>query len=91
MVYSAALGKAPLTHLSVVKSAFSRPEEKDDWKRTAIFHMFTKIGGKNCIMDNVSSIDAVSFKMITKDGLKAIPHSYPYKELWTNSTVLEIK
>jgi len=36
---------APSNYISVVRYAFS--QEKDDWRRTAIFHTFIKIEDKN--------------------------------------------
>ena len=35
----------PSNYISVVQYAFS--QEKDDWRRTAIFHIFIKIEDKN--------------------------------------------
>ena len=37
---------ASLNYISVVKCTFSQYEEKDNWRKIAIFHTFTKIGGK---------------------------------------------
>ena len=81
------------SHLSVIKSAFSQSEEKDDRKRTAIFHTFIKIGDKNykVIANRGSWINAVSSEVIESDGLKLVPHSHPYKVPWTNSQVLGVK
>ena len=36
---------APSNYISIVRCAFS--QEKNDWRRTAIFHTFIKIGDKN--------------------------------------------
>ena len=36
---------APSNYISVVRCAFS--QEKDDWRRTAFFHTFIRIGDKN--------------------------------------------
>ena len=35
---------ALLNYISFIRYAFSQYEEKDDWRRTSIFHTFTKIG-----------------------------------------------
>jgi len=37
----------PSNYIYVVRCAFSQSEEKDDWRRTIIFHTYTKIEGKN--------------------------------------------
>ncbi|XP_028550795.1 uncharacterized protein LOC110108656 [Dendrobium catenatum] len=82
----------PVT-LQVVRCALSQPKPSDDWRRTAIFHTFTKIGDKNCkvIVDSESCINAVSLAMISKLNIKATPHPNPYKVAWINSTSMEIK
>jgi len=58
-----------------------------------IFHIIMKIGGKSCniIVDSGSCINAVSSTMITKFGLKAVPHSHPYRVTLINSSELEVK
>ena len=58
-----------------------------------MFHIITKIGGKSCkvIIDSGSCINAVSSKVITKFGLKAVPHPHPYIVTWINSSALEVK
>ena len=68
--------QTPSSNGLVVKSAFQQSEEKDDGKETVIFHTFTQIRDKNCkvIVDGGSCINAVSFKMIEKVGLKIVPH-----------------
>ena len=38
----------PLTHLSVVRCALSKPKEKVNWRRTIMMHTSTRIGGRNC-------------------------------------------
>jgi len=52
-----------------------------------------KIGGRSgkIIVDNGSCINAVSFTVIAKLGLKAVPHPYPYRVTWINSSALEVK
>ncbi|XP_072962671.1 uncharacterized protein [Typha angustifolia] len=81
------------TRLHVVRCAFSQPKVNDDWRRSSIFHTFTKIGGKNCkvIMDSGSCINVVSSTIISKLNLRAVSHPNPYKVLWINFATLEIK
>ena len=80
-------------HLSVVRCALSQPKEKDNWRRTTMFHIIMKIGGRNCkiIVDSGSYINAVSSTVIGKIGLKAEPHPHPYRVTWINSSALEVK
>ena len=44
-------------------------------------HKLTKIKKKNCkaIVDSENCINAISFKIIEKIGLKAEPHPNPYR------------
>ncbi|XP_020679784.1 uncharacterized protein LOC110097627 [Dendrobium catenatum] len=79
--------------LMVVRCALSHPKPNDDWRRTSIFHTFTKIGDKSCkvIIDSGSCINVVSSAMISKLNIKATPHPNPYKVAWINSTTIEIK
>lgn len=67
------------TRLSVIRCAYFESKEKDDWRRTTIFHTLTKIGGKICkvIVDNGSCIIVMSSKVIDKIGFKVVPHPYP--------------
>jgi len=66
-------------HLSVIRCALSQPKEKDDWRRTTMFHIIMKIGGRSCkiIVDSGSCINAVSSTIITKIGLKVVTHRIP--------------
>ena len=74
-------------HLSVVRCALSQPKEKDDWRRTIMFHIIMKIGGSSCkiIIDRESCINAVSSIVIAKLGLNAVLHPHPYRVTWINS------
>jgi len=65
---------ASSTYMFVVRCVSSQPTQKD-WRRTAIFHTFIKIGDKNCkvIVNRESCINAVSSKMIEKLRLH-VPH-----------------
>jgi len=80
-------------HLSVVRCDLSQSKEKDVWRRTTMFHIIMKIGGRSCkiIVDSESCINAVSFTVIVKIGLKAVPHPHPYRVTWINSSALEVK
>ena len=55
--------------------------------------MSIKIEEMTCkvIVDNESYINAIFAEVIEKDGLKSLPHSYPFKVPWTNSTALGVK
>jgi len=41
-------------YLSVIRCPLSQPKEEDDWRRTSMFHTFTRIRGKSykVIMDS---------------------------------------
>ena len=81
----------PSNNISAVLCAFS--QEKDDWRRSAIFHTFIKIGDKNwkVIIDSESCVNAISLKMIENIGWEAKTHPHPYKVLWINSLALNVK
>jgi len=66
-------------HLSVVRCALSQPKEKDDWRRTTIFHIIMKIGSRSCkiIVDSENCINTILFTVIAKLGLKVVLHPYP--------------
>jgi len=83
----------PSTHLSIVKCVPSPLTKQVDWKRTATFHTFTKIGDKSCkvIVDNGSCINAISSRLCENLGLKIRPHLHPFKVSWIDSTTLEVK
>ena len=80
-------------YLFVVRCALSQPKEKDDWRQTTMFHIIIKIGVNSCkiIVDNESCINAVSFIIIAKFSLKAVPHAHSYGITWINSLALEVK
>jgi len=83
----------PSTHLPVVKSISSLPAEKDNWRKSATFHTFTKIKNKSCkvIVDSGNCINAISLKSLEYLGLEVVPHPYPFKVSWIDSTTLEVK
>jgi len=87
------INQIPSTHLSVVKCVFCALVEKDDGRKNATFHTFTKIGDKSCkvIVDNGSFVNAISFKSLEYIGLEVVPYPYPFKVLWIDFTTLEVK
>jgi len=80
-------------HLNVARCALAKPKENDDWHRTLIFQTRTKIGGNNCwvIIDSGSCVNAVASGMVTKLGLKTVPHPHSYKVSWVNSVSIDVK
>jgi len=80
-------------HLFIVRCDLSQPKEKDDWRRTTMFHTIMKIGGRSCkiIVDSGSCINTVSSTVITKLGLKVVPHPHSYIVTWINLLALEVK
>ncbi|KAI0507857.1 hypothetical protein KFK09_013985 [Dendrobium nobile] len=87
------LRQSDTSPICVVRCALSQPTPTDDWRRTTIFHTYTKIKDKNCkvIVDSGSCINAVSSSMVSQLGLSAVPHPNPYKVSWVNSNALEVK
>jgi len=59
----------------------SQTTKKDDWRRAATFHMFTKIGDKNykVIVNSESCINAISSNVTKKFGLEVVSHPHLYK------------
>jgi len=57
------------------------------------FFKLTKIGDMNCrvIIDSGSCVNAVASGMVTKLGLKTVPHSQPYKVSWVNFASIYVK
>jgi len=43
------------------------------------------------VVDSENCVNAVLSKMFEKVGLKVVPHPYPYKVSWINSTTLDVK
>ena len=79
--------------MSVVKYVSSPPAEKIDWRRTATFYIFTKIGDKSCkvILDSESCINAISSRLCENLGLEIISHLHLFKVFWIDSIALEVK
>ena len=65
-----------IRRVAIVRCTLAQPKDTDDWRRTTIFHTWTKIGDKNCkiIVDSESCINAVSSNLISKIVLKRVPH-----------------
>jgi len=40
------INQTPSIHLSIIRCVPSQPAEKDDWRKSVTFHMFTKIEDK---------------------------------------------
>jgi len=59
------------THLSVVRCVPSQQAKKDDWRKSATFHTFTKIGDNSCkvIVNSESYINTISSKSLEYLGL----------------------
>jgi hypothetical protein len=79
--------------LIVVRYALTLPKESEDWRRSNIFHTYVKCGSTNCkvIIDSRSCINAVSSSLVTRLGVKLIPHSNPYKVSWVDTSSIDIK
>ena len=76
----------------IVRCTLAQPEDTNDWRRTTIFHTWTKIGDKNCkiIVDSESCVNVVSSSLVSKIGLKMVPHPSPYKVAWVNASSIEV-
>ena len=55
--------------------------DNDAWQRTTIFQTYVKSGTKDCrvIVDSGSCINAISSNIVSRLGLKSIPHPKPYE------------
>jgi len=85
----------PSTHLPVVKCVLFQLARKDDWRRTATFHTFTKIGDKSCkvIVNSENCINAISSRLYENLGLEIIHiystcHGLTPRHLRSNNDVL---
>ena len=92
MLVSTALGQRHLP-ICLSSSVFSLPAEKVNWRRTATFHTFTKIGYKSykVIVDSESCINIISSRLCENLGLEIISHLYLFKVSWIDSTTLKVK
>uniref|UniRef100_A0A2N9EYR8 Reverse transcriptase domain-containing protein n=1 Tax=Fagus sylvatica TaxID=28930 RepID=A0A2N9EYR8_FAGSY len=79
--------------LIVVRCALTLPKESEDWRRSNIFHTYIKCSSTNCkvIIDSGSCINAVSSSLVTRLGVKLIPHPNPYKdEIWCDVILMDV-
>ena len=79
--------------VNVVRCALAQQRDNTDWRRCAIFQTYTKCGDKTCrvIIDSGSCINAVSSTLVSRLGLKLVPHPNPYKVSWVDTTSIPIK
>jgi hypothetical protein len=79
--------------LIFVRCALTLPKESEDWCRSNIFHTYVKCGSTNCkvIIDSGSCINAISSSLVTRLGVKLIPHPNPYKVSWVDTSSIDIK
>jgi hypothetical protein len=82
-----------MLRLIVVRCALTLPKESEDWRRSNIFHTYIKCSSTNCkvIIDSGSCINAVSSSLVTRLGVKLIPHPNPYKVSWVDNSSIDIK
>jgi len=87
------ISQTPSTYLYVVKRVSSLPAKKDDWRKSATFHTFTKIEDKSCkvIVDSENCINTISSKSLEYFGLEVVPQLHPFTVSWIDSTALEAK
>ena len=76
----------------MVRCALVKQRDIDDWQRSAIFQTYTKCGDKTCkvIIDSGSCINAVSSNVVSRLGLKLIPHPNLYKVSWVDTSSIAI-
>ena len=81
-----------IRYVAVVWCTLAQPKDTVDWRRTSIFHTWIKTGWKNCkiIVDSGSCIYMLSSSLISKIGLKTVPHPSPYKVVWVNAASMEV-
>jgi len=77
----------PSTYFAVVKCVPFPPAKKVDWRKTATFHTFTKIGDNSSkvIVDSESCNNPISSRLCENLGLEIIPHLHPFKVSWIDS------
>ncbi|KAK8948367.1 hypothetical protein KSP39_PZI006161 [Platanthera zijinensis] len=78
--------------LAVVRCMLTTPQNDEDWKRTTIFTIITKIGEKTCkiIIDSGSCMNVVSSIALIRLNLTTEPHPIPYKVAWIDTTSVSI-
>ena len=77
----------------MVTCALAEQRDTNDWRRSAIFQIYTKCGDKTCkvIIDSGSCINAVSSNVVSRLSLKLTPHPNPYKVSWVDTSSTAIK
>ena len=77
----------------MVRCALAEQRDINDWRRSAIFQIYTKCGDKTCkvIIDSGSCINAVSSNVVSRLSLKLTPHPNPYKVSWVDTSSTAIK
>ena len=78
----------------VVRCALAEQKDTDDRQRRAIIQTYTKCGDKTCkviIIDSGSCINAVSSNVVSRLGLKLLPHPNPYKVSRVDTLSIAIK
>ena len=80
-------------HLGVVRCVLTCPQVSDDWRRTTIFHTYSRMSGKVCkvIIDSGSCINAISTGTVTRLGLTPVDHPAPYRVSWVDTTSIPIR
>ncbi|GAV74082.1 hypothetical protein CFOL_v3_17564, partial [Cephalotus follicularis] len=78
-----------VTHVAVnvMRCVFTMPKKEDDWRRTSIFHTYTKTGdvSNKVNIDGDSCMNIVSKSAITRMNLKPESHPRPYKVTWVDN------
>jgi len=67
-------------------------KELDPSQRQNIFHSRCHINDKLCplLIDNGSSVNVASTRVVDKLGLKTIPHAKPYKLSWLKEEDIKV-
>ncbi|KAI9192094.1 hypothetical protein LWI28_018246 [Acer negundo] len=80
------------TRLTVVRCQLAQPRTSKDWRRSSIFHTFTKCGNEVCkvLVDSGSCINVVSAQTVNKLGLKLVNHPEPYRVSWIDTSSIPV-
>ena len=76
----------------MVRCVLSTIVDKDNWKRTSIFHIIIQSGDKKCklVIDKGSSMNVVSKDFIKLLNLKVDLHPNPFRVAWVNDHSLPV-
>ncbi|KAK0601962.1 hypothetical protein LWI29_029106 [Acer saccharum] len=90
--YEDSMGINDGTCLTVVRCQLAPPRTSKDWRRSSIFHTFTKCGNVVCkvLVDSGSYINVVSAQTINKLGLKPVNHLEPYRVSWIDTSSIPV-